>query len=340
MKYSVIIPVYNSAYILKTCIYSIMNQTFKDFEAIFVNDGSTDGSELLLDQEAKRYNNMKVIHQENHGISYTRNVGLESAIGDYILFVDGDDAIDLGLLESVNKYIDRYHDDITIFRCNVISSNKFHGVDTNINERDNSKLISGNVCLACEPLMVFNKVFKKKLLDDNNIRFVIDVNYEDLVFSCYAIAHAKSIRVVEEKLYYYIQHNESFMKSPNIERINSITKTLENIRKYYANAGLFNCYRDEIEWLTIQHVLYYSNLRLITYGNNPKDFPEKFTYVETHYPDFRRNKYIYSNNISDINNFFLKRILENKFSLLIARYYYFVRLKLFMKTFLRIGGKK
>lgn len=91
MKVSVVIPVYNVKPYLERCIHSVLRQTFKDLEIILVDDGSSDGSGEIADQLATLDMRIRVIHQENHGLSVARNVGLQAASGEYVIFLDSDD---------------------------------------------------------------------------------------------------------------------------------------------------------------------------------------------------------------------------------------------------------
>ena len=93
MKISIIIPIYNGEKFIEKCIKSIKNQTFKDFEIILVNDGSSDNSGQICDELAKNDNRIKVIHQENLGVSEARNRGIIASKGEYICFIDCDDYI-------------------------------------------------------------------------------------------------------------------------------------------------------------------------------------------------------------------------------------------------------
>ena len=113
---SVIIPVYNTAACLEACYRSIAAQTLPDWECILVDDGSTDTSGLLCDGFAAGDTRVKVIHQENRGVSAARNRGLELACGEYIAFVDSDDWIERHTIEQCLYYSNKYNADIICFR--------------------------------------------------------------------------------------------------------------------------------------------------------------------------------------------------------------------------------
>lgn len=97
MKLSIIVPVYNVKNYLSDCLDSILNQTYRDFEMILVDDGSTDGSGELCDQYAAQDERISVIHQKNQGLSVTRNHGIARAKGEYLMFVDSDDYLCAGM---------------------------------------------------------------------------------------------------------------------------------------------------------------------------------------------------------------------------------------------------
>ena len=91
---SVIVPVYNTVNYVRYCVESILSQTMKDFELILVDDGSSDGSEKICDEYSKNNLNVISLHQKNKGVSAARNLGIEMASGDYIVFVDSDDWVE------------------------------------------------------------------------------------------------------------------------------------------------------------------------------------------------------------------------------------------------------
>lgn len=120
MKFSLIIPVYNVAAYLPACLDSVLAQTFCDWEAICVDDGSTDGSGELLDGYAQRDARFVVIHQKNGGVSVARNAGLAVARGDYVGFVDADDCLCPDWLQVVDATILAYSADLYRFRYTKI----------------------------------------------------------------------------------------------------------------------------------------------------------------------------------------------------------------------------
>ena len=132
IKYSIVVSIYNIEKYISKCIESIINQTYTNIELILVDDGSKDSSGSICDSYALKDNRIKVIHKQNAGLGMARNTGLENATGDYILFIDGDDFIDLKLLETVNKYLsDKKYDIVSYDSVDYYSDDKIISVDSN-----------------------------------------------------------------------------------------------------------------------------------------------------------------------------------------------------------------
>ena len=107
-RVSVIVPVYNVEKYLKQCLDSLINQTLEDIEIICVNDGSTDSSLNILEEYQNKDNRIKIISQENKGVSAARNLGLKNAKGEYLLFIYADDWVELNALEELFNNIGRF----------------------------------------------------------------------------------------------------------------------------------------------------------------------------------------------------------------------------------------
>ena len=108
IKFSVVIPMYNTVNYVSACIDSVISQTYPAFEIILVNDGSTDGSDKVCEDYKNKYDNIIVVHKENGGSSSARNVGIRIARGDYIYFIDSDDLVKQNALKSFKSLLEKY----------------------------------------------------------------------------------------------------------------------------------------------------------------------------------------------------------------------------------------
>lgn len=117
VQFSIIVPVYNVKSFLRQCIDSILGQSCLNFEVILVDDGSTDGSSIICDEYANKYEKVKVIHKQNGGQNSARIAGLSNSQGKYICFVDSDDYIDSEFLMNFQKILDAYEPEIIAIDC-------------------------------------------------------------------------------------------------------------------------------------------------------------------------------------------------------------------------------
>ena len=114
---SVIVPIYNAEKFLMRCVNSILDQKFKDFELILIDDGSSDASPEICDEIIKNDNRIVVIHQDNAGVAAARNIGIEIATGNYIAFVDSDDFIEEEMYFSMINIAEKYNCDVVMCDC-------------------------------------------------------------------------------------------------------------------------------------------------------------------------------------------------------------------------------
>ena len=208
--FSIIIPVYNVAPYLRECLDSVLAQTFTDWEAICVDDGSTDGSGAILDEYAAKDERFRVVHKANGGVSSARNAGLDAARGEWVLFLDGDDVWSRYLLEYVGQGIEENTDE-RLFRFsyenferstwtgpNEMSASDFRKVDI-------SKSISylDSISLWC---YAFNRTILER------VRFPSYSIGEDRVFVVNVLANrVNSIAISQVPLYGYRHRNGSAM---------------------------------------------------------------------------------------------------------------------------------
>ena len=219
---SIIVPVYNVEQYLENCIESILNQTFKDFELILVDDGSTDNSGKICDIYEKKDSRIKVIHKNNGGLSSARNAGLDIACGKYIGFVDSDDSIHPRMYEILYDLIKKYESDISccnykkiydIFKDEYENVNSLEVIEmSNIEAIKNlyDKGIGVKLVIAC------NKLYRKNLFD--NIRYKVGRIHEDEFMAHRILYNSKKITYVDNELYYYLQREGSTMSKKSYKR--------------------------------------------------------------------------------------------------------------------------
>lgn len=232
-KISIIVPIYNVEKYLSRCLDSLLFQTFKDFEIIAINDGSTDSSGSILDEYAKKHNEIVAIHKKNNGVSSARNDGLQKAKGAYIGFVDPDDWIEERMYEVL--YLTAEQEQADIVMCSYIREFGTHSREKNFNEADKSKYIDEELKTKILRRLigpiekevsnpeyldawgtVWSKLYKSELIKQNKLEFVdlkeIGSN-EDTLFNIQVFYHANSFVFLNQPLYHYWRVNETSVTS-------------------------------------------------------------------------------------------------------------------------------
>jgi len=208
-KISVIVPVYKVEKYLSLCIDSILNQTFADFELILVDDGTPDSSGKICDEYQKKDSRVKVFHQKNKGVSAARNLGIENAVGEWILFADADDWADNEWLQSYADYFS--DDDDIIFQGVIAEMESGQSVRSLTSGRYvNENVGKGILHVLNEINFTYNatwsKIFKRKIIQEQHIRFDTNMSLgEDMVFTSLYCCFIKSIRLLPEEHYHYMQ---------------------------------------------------------------------------------------------------------------------------------------
>lgn len=239
---SIIVPVYNVEEYLKECIDSILNQTYKNLEIILVNDGSTDKSGSICEDYAKVDSRIKVVHKKNGGLSDARNLGLDRALGEYVIFIDSDDYIDQRMCEILLNYANKYSVDIVscnfkrVFENNIIEFN-VPLFKEKIKIFTNDEVLEKYfLTLAPEIFATWNKLYKKSLFfTDEKIRFPVNRLHEDIATTYRLYAESKKVVLLNELLYNYRQRSNSIMKKISHKNIEDLIK---NMKEYIAFANL------------------------------------------------------------------------------------------------------
>lgn len=189
VRFSIVVPVYNVERFVCDCLDSIVKQCEKTDEVICVDDGSSDSSPKILDDYATRYTFLKVIHQENQGLAKARNRGLREATGDYVWFVDADDAICDGALTAIRGELDE-EIDIFSFSHNSLSETG-DLVKTCIGKYKTTHCRAGVELYLKNNVLSYawNKVYRKNFLAENNLKFELYIpEDEEFLFRAYIFA--------------------------------------------------------------------------------------------------------------------------------------------------------
>lgn len=214
MKVSVIIPVYNTEKYLKKCIESVMNQTLTDIEILVVNDGSKDSSEKIINKLLKVDKRIRYYSQENKGVSAARNVGLQHAKGEFILFVDSDDTILPETLDELYNYAIRKR--VEIVRFGIDISNKKNIV----NKCEFKEYVYKDIIENYNYASVCYELISNKLIINNNIKFDESIKYgEDLLFNMLIYLKANKIYLTDKIYYRYTYNENSAIRKASIDSI-------------------------------------------------------------------------------------------------------------------------
>ena len=216
IQISIIMPVYNKMNYLNKSINSILNQTFKDFELIIVDDGSSDDSLKICNEFFRKDNRVKIISINNSGVSNARNIGLQHAKGKYIQFIDGDDYIDLDMFKELKKIIDTYNPDIILTGLTKVDKdyNSISEIIPALNGLKNKQDLMNNFVEEQYSKGIYgcvsNKLIKRSLIE--NIRLKFDKNIklaEDLDFYLTLYEYIENIYFLDKSFYYYLQNAEN-----------------------------------------------------------------------------------------------------------------------------------
>ena len=289
MRFSIIVPVYNVAEYLPQCMASLLEQDCHDCEIILVDDGSTDGSEILCDGYRSAYpETVRVIHQANGGLGAARNTGIEAARGEYLLFVDSDDYLTHEALACLSRQIDGSAADMYIFGFDLLWGDvrtpgevcplAGQGCVT-LSERPELLLHTPSACL---------RAWHRRLFRDPAVRFPGRVWYEDLRTTAKAMNLCRSIVAVPDRLYIYRQRQGSIMHSPNLRRNLEIIDAMDDLEDYFRDRGIFDRYRDWLCCLTAENMCMASQ-RVLMAAPNADYLPDFMNYLTARYPDYETN---------------------------------------------------
>lgn len=212
---SIIVPVYNSEVYLKKCLDSLINQTYKNIEIVIVDDGSSDNSNNICNQYAKKNTKISITRTENHGVSHARNIGIDKCKGKYIVFVDSDDYISNDMIEKLHNVVVKEKADIAM--CDIVKVDEKYNQIFETKNKDkkilsNSEYMYNIFDFDYSYGYPINKIYIKELF--KKVKFNENVHFmEDFTFVCDIINNSKKIVYIPDKMYYYLQRKDSAIHS-------------------------------------------------------------------------------------------------------------------------------
>lgn len=284
VKVSVIIPIYNVEAYLEKCLESLINQTLEDIEIIAVNDGSTDGSQNILDKYMKRTSKLKCYIKENGGLSDARNYGFTYAKGEYIGFVDSDDFVETDMYEIMYKKAKE--EDSDIVECNLR-----HTYPDKEDIEIGKKIYDKKEMLMFGRSVVWNKIYKRDWLCNTNVIFPKGLIYEDVEFFIMLVPHIRNYSYVDEASIHYVQRSSSINNMSSIKTLD-ILSILKNIYNYYFENGYLKEYEEALEFFYARILLCSSFSRMChirNRRNRKKALRENWKLLIDTFPNWRSN---------------------------------------------------
>ncbi len=276
VKLSVIVPVYNTSAFLNRCLDSILNQSFKDFELLIINDGSKDDSQKIINDYVSKHSNITAIEVENCGQGRARNLMLDIAKGKYIAFIDSDDYIDLNMFKEMISFLEEQESDVVVCDCEQVGMNYYRYNDLTT--------VAHPLFTAGSP---WNKIYRKDIIRD--IRFPEDIWYEDFVFTALVAAKTTKYSYIHKPFNKIHVDNQSTMRNNNSKKNLDIITAFGIIEDQFGDRN-----HDELEYLAVIHILQNAINRVSLHDNLEKEnvIKELRDFVTTKYPNYLNNKYL------------------------------------------------
>ena len=224
MKLSIIVPIYNVEQYILECVQSVYRQalTENDFELILVNDGTQDNSFGVIKDIIHQHTNIIVVEQSNQGLSAARNTGLLYAKGDYILFLDSDDLLIDNTIPSLLALSEKMPD-LIVAGFKKMNNDEIHNFMAPSQDRIIVEEKSGEELflrdLNPQQCYVWRTLYKKEFLDNNNLKFIRDIFFEDVPFTTECYLKARRCVKTSQIFYIYRQRVDSIVSTLNIKKI-------------------------------------------------------------------------------------------------------------------------
>lgn len=278
-KFSIIIPVYNAELYIDECIKSVIDSTYENWELLLVDDGSNDGSGEICDEWSYKDSRIRVFHQNNRGVSSARNLGIEKAKGNWLVFVDSDDYISSDMMNLISENAYREDADLVFTDYNIIYSDKNELFRTYPWSADKENSFR-NYLLNSWPRVAWGAV-KKKLIWENGITYPENLTvFEDFHFMCNCILHCNRVIRISEPLYNYRRTNAFSITSTLTETRKKHDElwVYEDLIRIFKSMNKYECYAPAIFWRLLKGKQSWA-LNFSMQNEFLSFFPEKRKYI-------------------------------------------------------------
>lgn len=301
---SIIVPVYNGEKTIKRALDSLLDQT-KKVHIIVINDGSTDNTEVIIQELIKNNDNIEYYYKDNSGISDARNLGVDKVKSEYFGFLDSDDLVKSDMAQKMLETIKENDSDICFSNFTWVYEDGTRKEAKDGGYKDKHEILEKMFNT------LWNKIYKTKWFKDTLIRFPSGLRYEDTSVLMKLALYMDKVAYVDESFVEYYQLDGSITHTFNIN-INDMLKVFDGIREFYIQKDEYDKYKDEIEYLFIRFLLGSSYLRACRIKNKDikKETLDKgWSYLTKIIPNYKNNKYVKN---SGLKNLYFR--LSNKFN--------------------------
>lgn len=251
-KVSVIVPVYNVEKYLRKCMDSLVNQTLKDIEIVVVNDGSPDGSDLIMQEYVEKYDCVKYLKKENGGIASARNMGLNHACGEYIAFCDSDDYVDLDMYEELYNQANKTSADVVFSGYyNETDDGQYRVMSTGNMDMYGVSLLENPKMVHANNAFVHGKLFSRNVIVENNIKFKKYRIFEDLLFLYTVLVFANKVEKVDKPFYHYMRRENVSVTGKMNEKFYDLFPVMQDLRDIFTE----NCceFQEYLTFIALKH---------------------------------------------------------------------------------------
>ncbi len=296
-KITIIIPAYNVEDYISECLFSVIKQSLKDIEIIVMNDGSTDCTLSIIKTFMQYDARIRLISEANRGVGAVKNDALKHARGEYVMFVDSDDVIDAGLLETTYNTIIDNNVDVVVFGAYNLTNGKRQKSSYGVNklaQKYKNKILSNNIVqniLFKIPILGVCKLYNREFLIKNDIYFQEGCIGEDQIFFIKSMLLLDKMFILDKNCYGYRRKRNNSLTSNKKKKNNSIILNFYAIENFLATSDLPQKLKDKILNKYFSRCISWLGKCEKTFKKEYfKDLENLFDYVAQNYPNFPKIK--------------------------------------------------